>query len=427
MLDNRIEETVERAEAAIAAAERHGLPDVRLAALVDKGSALINRRELIEENIGLLLRTADEAEAAGENLTASRALHNVAFQAEGRLTIPERLELFERMRVAAGRAGWDKQTTVAYIEGRIELAWAEGDMAGVVAWTDEGRRLDRAGASWGWTYLRLIQLHLERGEADLAAALADEIPDMSREKTEMASTLRLAVALECGRTDAAREHLAALEAKAARDGVDAISMAILVPRSLDTGLTAGDLQPLVDAISRWGGVEFDAVEHWRFRLSAHLALSEGDPDLAIARFEQVFGDHEVERLVWATEVATDHIGAARALLLARRDEEAGYHADEAARLLANWEGWRVRALEALERRLGRREAEPTEGPVELTPREREVLALVAEGLTNAELAERLYISPRTAGVHVSNILSKLGMSSRTEAAAWAVRSGLGVA
>ena len=52
---------------------------------------------------------------------------------------------------------------------------------------------------------------------------------------------------------------------------------------------------------------------------------------------------------------------------------------------------------------------------------------MAEGLTNAELAERLYISPRTAGVHVSNILAKLGMSSRTEAAAWAVRSGLGVA
>ena len=63
-------------------------------------------------------------------------------------------------------------------------------------------------------------------------------------------------------------------------------------------------------------------------------------------------------------------------------------------------------------------------PVELTPREQEVLALVAEGLTNAELAERLFISPRTAGVHVSNILAKLGMSSRAEVAAWAVRTGL---
>ena len=93
----------------------------------------INRRELIEENIDLLLRTADEAEAAGEHLIASRAWHNVAFQAEGRLTTTERLELFERMREAAGRAGWDKQSSVAYIEGRIELAWAEADMAEVLA------------------------------------------------------------------------------------------------------------------------------------------------------------------------------------------------------------------------------------------------------------------------------------------------------
>ena len=427
MLDNRIDETVERAEMAIEAAERHSLPDVRLAALVDKGSALINRRELIEENIDLLLRTADEAEAAGEDLIASRAWHNVAFQAEGRLTTTERLELFERMRASAGRAGWDKQSSVAYIEGRIELAWAEADMAEVLRWTDEGRRVDRSGASWGWTYLRTIQLHLERGESDLAAALADDIPDMSREKVEMRMTLRLAVALECGRTDAAAQHLAELHTKAADDGVDAISVAVLVPRGLDTGLRAEDLRPLVEGVRRWGGVEFDASEHWKLRFGAHLALAEGDADRAIALFQEVFADREVERLVWATEVATDHIGAARAMLLARRDEEAGAHADEAARRLARWEGWRVRSLEALERRLGRRDAEQSEGPVELTPREREVLALVAEGLTNAELAERLYISPRTAGVHVSNILAKLGMSSRTEAAAWAVRSGLGVA
>jgi len=60
----------------------------------------------------------------------------------------------------------------------------------------------------------------------------------------------------------------------------------------------------------------------------------------------------------------------------------------------------------------------------LTPREREVIRLLAEGLTNSQLAERLFISPRTAAVHVSNILAKLGMSSRTEVAAWAVRSGL---
>ena len=58
---------------------------------------------------------------------------------------------------------------------------------------------------------------------------------------------------------------------------------------------------------------------------------------------------------------------------------------------------------------------------ELTAREREVAALIVEGLTNGQLAERLFISPKTAAVHVSNILTKLGLSSRAEIAAWAVR------
>ena len=58
---------------------------------------------------------------------------------------------------------------------------------------------------------------------------------------------------------------------------------------------------------------------------------------------------------------------------------------------------------------------------ELTSREREVAALVADGLTNGQLAERLFISPKTAAVHVSNILAKLGLATRAEIAAWAVR------
>jgi two-component system, NarL family, response regulator LiaR len=58
---------------------------------------------------------------------------------------------------------------------------------------------------------------------------------------------------------------------------------------------------------------------------------------------------------------------------------------------------------------------------DLTKRERQVLRLMAEGLTNIEIADRLVISLSTAKTHVSSIISKLGVSSRTEAATMAVR------
>ena len=60
----------------------------------------------------------------------------------------------------------------------------------------------------------------------------------------------------------------------------------------------------------------------------------------------------------------------------------------------------------------------------LSEREREVIAAIAEGLTNREIAERLVISEKTARNHVSNILDKLGLSCRSEAAAYAVRHGM---
>jgi DNA-binding CsgD family transcriptional regulator len=57
----------------------------------------------------------------------------------------------------------------------------------------------------------------------------------------------------------------------------------------------------------------------------------------------------------------------------------------------------------------------------LTPREKEVLALVAKGLTNRQIAAELFISVKTAGAHVSNILTKLGVARRAQAAAVAER------
>jgi DNA-binding CsgD family transcriptional regulator len=68
---------------------------------------------------------------------------------------------------------------------------------------------------------------------------------------------------------------------------------------------------------------------------------------------------------------------------------------------------------------------PSASPKDLlTEREREILALVAQGKANKEIAAELVISERTARTHVSNILSKLNLNSRTQAALWAVREGL---
>ncbi len=65
-------------------------------------------------------------------------------------------------------------------------------------------------------------------------------------------------------------------------------------------------------------------------------------------------------------------------------------------------------------------------PFGLTRRERDVLPLLVKGRTNRQIAEELFISENTAGVHVSNILGKLGATSRTEAAGIAARLGLGL-
>ncbi len=167
------------------------------------------------------------------------------------------------------------------------------------------------------------------------------------------------------------------------------------------------LRRVLDQLSVW-----DVAEDWRALLEAELS---GDDVTAwqTARDAAVRGRvpkrlhvHALERLAAAQVRAGDRDAAATAI------DEAAAIADRAGMLEAS------RAIGALaaRARLQTRREHPQDGSA-LTARERQVLDLIAQGLTNRQIGDRLFISAKTASVHVSAILRKLGAATRAEAAA----------
>lgn len=262
---------------------------------------------------------------------------------------------------------------------------------------------------------RLADLCIQQGRFEEAEAL---LGDDHSDETLLA---RARLALSRDEPDVAAR---ACERYVRRNGGDNLLTAPALVLQADAHLAGGDpaaaraLAARLTALSEATG---DRRTAGRAALVSGLAATD-DPAAAAASLEAALdllagapGSLDVSRARLALaatlgasepEVARNE---ARAALAGFEAAGAARFADEAAALL---------------RTLGDRSRVGAKGVGDLTDREGEVLRLVANGLTNAESAERLYISTKTAGNHVSNILSKLGVRSRTEAAAYALQHGL---
>jgi DNA-binding CsgD family transcriptional regulator len=264
--------------------------------------------------------------------------------------------------------------------------------------------------------LGALQAELATREGDVEGARA--AVDLALDRIEFCSddALRMAMVSAAGLTAEATAAQHARDLADERGVADALLHAeLLIARVRACAEDGGALEQAYLAHAEADycrALGTDETARWREAVAAWDALGR-TYSAAIARWR------EAEELVAAgdREAAVDPASAA---------------ITEAERLGAAWLAGELESLAARARlRLGVEggvpgpvERDEDEDPFGLTPRERQVLALVAAGATNREIGRQLYMAEKTASVHVSRILAKLDVRSRTEAAGVAHRLGL---
>ncbi len=407
-----------------------------------------------ESSHAALLAAVAEARSSGEINAELRSLFNLADLHYWLGRIPEALEAYRQTSERALKAGlaWSPYGldarvmtgVVGYVSGDWRLASESVDVTGEtppemaevllastglqvaagLGQTQALQVLPRLRTWWRRDGLIAIlggapamELYGDQGDLDAARALHDEViaavaglwqfPEFQA-RIRLHTLLLGIIATEAGRASAA-DRL-----ELAREGDELV-------RSIDEVAAHGALRGRRRGPEGEAWLARAAAEHSRLRW-----LSGADPDSeaelvdlwrrSVAAFER-FGH--------VLETARSRARLAAALRATGRAAEAKA---EVARARAVADRLGAEPLRAELRALGAprtaRQTSQSRRDEPLTPREQEVLVLVAEGRSNGEIAKHLFISAKTVSVHVSNVMAKLGAASRTEAAAVARRQGL---
>ncbi|MFF7983831.1 AAA family ATPase [Streptomyces sp. NPDC007901] len=430
------------AERAVEYARMVGAREIELNARITLGSLMVNAGD-VEKGLAELHRVKDTALQEGVTHVAGRAYVNLPSELDSVGRSRESVPILREGLVFARRYGlldsevwiWGNLSESLYALGQ----WDEAAEAAAGALGSAASAKPRGAGA-----LRLAHIALARGDAaeaarQLAISAAhygthDPMPQAQLPVARIA----IGVAAEEGRLLDARAELdralaagfppgtqrygwplllaaATAEADAralpvAADGrADVLDRLAEAVRRLTTGA------PVWQAYERWTRAELhrargtDTAELWSDvvtdfeRLDRPYDLARVRRRLAQVLLEEASGDDDRDRateLLRLSGAVAEHLGA-RPLA-------------DAVALLAQ------RARLTLTATAPRQALDPAEN-LGLTSRERDVLRLVSAGRTNRQIAEELFISPKTASVHVSNILGKLGVSGRGEAAAVAHR------
>ncbi|MFE9032086.1 AAA family ATPase [Streptomyces iakyrus] len=439
-------DTLTAAERAVEYARMVGADEIESNARLTLGGLMVEAGQT-EAGLAHMYEVRDDVVARGLAVVVGRSHVNLPSTLEGIGRSEESVNILREGLRLTGRMGLTESEGWVWgnlAESLISLGhWDEAAEAAVSA-----QRMGRTAAPYGSGAHSLAFLALARGEVaeaarHLAEARAAYGPHDPMPQNDLpSSSLAIAVAAAEGRLADARAELARTLESGFPLGTQRYAWPLLLEaataeaeaRALPAARDGREqvLDGILAAVKRLTthAPVWYAHEQW-VRAELHRAADRSTPDTwseVVTAFESLGRPYDLARVRYRLAASLLTCGGEdereRAAELLRLVHAAARHlgarplADAATAL-----GRRARLPLAPAAAPGPAPADPAEA-LGLTSRERDVLRLVAAGHTNRRIAQELFISPKTASVHVSNILGKLGVSGRGEAAAVAHRLGL---